>query len=165
MGFFSDLLDLAPHRTVGLKAKEYCINSSISERELHIIRKHGFDEKKFIQKRNSYHMKMFAELFHVLHAQNPNASFQIADASFQMHVRDYWDSFSDSEKNNIEFSVSDWGNRAAWIDLIDSFYTSVSGHDLCELSADDQTQFRELITGYQSGIIGFFKEHARKLNA
>ncbi|PKH00894.1 hypothetical protein [Paraglaciecola sp. MB-3u-78] len=152
MGFFSDLIDVTPHRTIGQKAKEYCINSLMTDNETRLIDKYNIDKEKYIKVRNVCQISMFIAMFQLLESENPKARFGIANTHFQQL---YWDYYHNSGEQT---------GYAMWDSQLEDFCFNVTGQNFSELSLFEQNEFREIVDNYQSGVIDFFKKHNRKLS-
>lgn len=150
MGFFSDLFEVAPYRTVGQKAYDYCINSSLSRSELNIVCRHKFDKDKYVNIRNICQIKMFTGLFQALDSKRPNASYRLAHGHFQQL---YWDDYMES--------IGGW---AMWENQQEEFCLKVTGMEFFELNPVDQKEISDQIAEYQAGVINFFKEYEHKLS-
>lgn len=83
MSFFSDFFDTVPHQTIGQKAKEYCINSFLSENEARLIAKYKIDREEYIKVRNVCQISMFIAMFVFMESKNPNARYGITYLSFR----------------------------------------------------------------------------------
>jgi hypothetical protein len=152
MGFFSDIFDVAPHKTIGQKAYDYCVSSSLSEKELEIIYYYKANKERYIKIRNVGQISAFIATFQFLDTEYPKSRYGITYDHFQQL---YWDYYHNSGE------PTGW---ALWENQLEDFSLKIAGINFLELSQSEQNNFQYLINEYQDNITRFFKKHQRNLS-
>ena len=162
MGFFSDLVDLTPHRTVAHEIKEYCARTSLSNAENNLLSECQFNEKQYIWLRNSYNYCVFQALFVALNSDFPNSYFNITKSTLDSIIHDVFHTKYAVEMLE-ELDVPLPSTYGLWSDYFGAFCERLERKNKIVLTASAKYQLEGLTNGYQSEIVEFINQRTNKL--
>ena len=162
MGFFSDLVDVAPHRTVAFEIKDYCSSTSLNDKEQELVRNNGINEQQLIWLRNSYNFCVFQAFFVVMNEKYPNSYFSITKSFLDGIITDvFYSKYAIAMFEELDVPLP--SSYGLWNDYFDDYCERIERNNTLDLAAHIKYQLQGLTNGYQNEIAEFIKERTNKL--
>jgi len=163
MGFFSDLIDLTPNRTVANEIKEYCSRTFLNEKEIELIKNSKINEQQYIWLRNSINYCVFRCFIKAMDSRYPNTYWGITqpaldDISHEVFYSQWRVSLFQ------ELNVPLPGTHGVWEDYFDGFCSRIEDKSKEKMPDYIKEQLRLLGNEHQIEIVKIIKEKAGKLS-
>jgi hypothetical protein len=162
MGFFSSIFSLeTPNRMIARRAKDICIERTVSEEEMHLLNKFQLDKERFISSRNALLVMTFKAFFMNCEeraAKIPGSTVYLVNGLFGSSIRELYESLPESgklEMREVYLASSTYINPEH---SAQTLYLSTSGKQFDSLSPDLQVEFDEFVKGYSRGVASFVKK-------
>lgn len=163
MGFFSDLIDLTPNRTVAQEIKEYCSSTSLNDKESELIKNSKINEQQYIWLRNSINYCVFRCFIKVMNDRHPNTYWMITQSALDEISHEVF--FSQWRVSLFqELNVPLPGTYGFWEDYFDGFFSNIENKAKEKIPTHIKEQLRLLANEHQAEIVKIIKARANKLN-
>lgn len=162
MGFFKDILDATPNRTVALEIKDYCSNVRLSDREEKLSEEHGINRQQLIWLRNSYNFCVFQAFLTAMIDKYPNSYFSITQSFLNGIITDVFYSKAAIAMLD-ELNVPLPSSYGLWSDYFNDYCERIEIHNNLNLNGQAKLQMEQLTTAYQNEVAEFIKKRESKL--
>ncbi len=163
MGFFSNLIDLAPNRTVALEIKNYCSRTSLNAKESELLKNSKIDEQQYIWLRNSCNYCVFTCLIKVMRDKYPNTYWSITQSVLDDYAHE---EFYSQWRISLfrDLNVPTPGTSGLWDDYFDDVCARIEKKLGKQIPNYIKEQLKVITNEHQLEIVGIIKASASKLN-
>lgn len=163
MGFFSDLIDLTPNRTVAHEIKEYCSSTSLNDKESELIKNSKINEQQYMWLRNSINYCVFRCFIQAMNDRHPNTYWKITQSVLDEISHEVF--YSQWRVSLFqELNVPLPGTYGFWEDYFDGFCSNIEDKAKEKMPTHIKEQLRLLANEHQAEIVKIIKARANKLN-
>lgn len=163
MGFFSDLIDLTPNRTVAHEIKDYCSNTLLNAKEIELIRNSNINEQQFIWLRNSRNYCVFRAFINSMNNRYPNTYWKITQPILDTISSEvFYSKWRVSLFEELDVPLP--STYGLWEHYFDEFCSRIENKSKVKLPDYVIEQLKELTNEYQAEIARMIKARINKLN-
>lgn len=163
MGFFSDLFDMTPNRTVAHQIQEYCSRVSLNNKESELIKNSNINEQQYIWLRNTYNYCVFRGFIKVFSDQRPNTYWSITQSYLdRISHETFYSSWRVALFKDLNVPLPT--TYGLWEHYFDDFCSHIEDKLNAKLPSHVKDQLMVLASNHQNDIVEIVKSKERKLN-
>ena len=133
MGFFSDLVDMSPNRTVAQEIMDYCTSTTLNDREFNLVNSNSLDEQQFIWLRNSYNFSVFQAFLVTMIGNYPNSYFHITKSYLDEIIADVF--YTNSAVERLEELGAPFpSSYGFWNDYFEDYLNRIQDRNNIDIS-------------------------------